>query len=603
MSFIKKPILLDSLVLSALSAFLLGRTWQKWAHPVWDLGREVYIPWRITQGEVLYKDLAYMFGAFPPLWNAFLFHVFGPSLLTIAISNIIIALIFTGLIYRFFYKTADRLTAFISAVVFLCLFAFSLYNSHNSYYISPYSHSCLFALFFGLCSLNFIYNFLHTLKPGHLLGSGICLGLMLLSRLEIFIAFLLPAVAVLRVFISRHDSKSLERSTSWNALLLGVAVPFVICLCYFALQLPFLEAVTSIIGYQPKWFEISQLPLYKTLGGYSTWQNNLRSIITSVSLYLVIFLGLKLTAWVFKSTHLKATQSSTAVFVLLLNVVMCYALQKFGIQYLLEIFVGQMLLLISLAVYCIGQIRNTPGNDKMRANAFAVLILCFWGALLLLKIPMRSAPMGYGYFYALPGVLATTFFVLSVVPKYFGSNDQMYRFVKIILASILLFICTVNQLQSLNFLKLKLYPVGQGNNRTWTIESPRLFKIGSDVEQFLVWARQNIRPEETFVTFPQGVMLNFLSGHRISGPHVTFMPVEITAYGEKAMLNSLILDPPDYFLYINHTMTVYGNIIPGQNYGTSILDWVNTHYSPVWMTGTEFGSPGFGIKVLKRIRN
>ena len=37
----------------SLSAYI---SWGKWPDPLIDFGRELYLPWRTTQGAVLFKD-------------------------------------------------------------------------------------------------------------------------------------------------------------------------------------------------------------------------------------------------------------------------------------------------------------------------------------------------------------------------------------------------------------------------------------------------------------------------------------------------------------------------------------------------------------------
>ena len=95
------------LYFNPLGGVILRLSWQKWTNIVWDYGRELYTPWRITCGQVLYKDIASLFGPFPPYWNALLFKVFGVSVMTLALFKILLVIGITVLIYRFFCKTTD----------------------------------------------------------------------------------------------------------------------------------------------------------------------------------------------------------------------------------------------------------------------------------------------------------------------------------------------------------------------------------------------------------------------------------------------------------------------------------------------------------------
>ena len=48
---------------AALFAGLAAWSWRKWPDPVVDFGRELYVPWQLTQGKVLYRDIESVFGA------------------------------------------------------------------------------------------------------------------------------------------------------------------------------------------------------------------------------------------------------------------------------------------------------------------------------------------------------------------------------------------------------------------------------------------------------------------------------------------------------------------------------------------------------------
>ena len=121
----KATNIINFTVLSILGSIMLVLSWQKWPDVLVDFGRELYVPWQITNGAVLYKDLAYFFGPFSPYLNALLFKIFGVSLLTIAIFNIVLIIVLTGVIYRIFTITTDRLTALAVSAAFIALFAFS----------------------------------------------------------------------------------------------------------------------------------------------------------------------------------------------------------------------------------------------------------------------------------------------------------------------------------------------------------------------------------------------------------------------------------------------------------------------------------------------
>ena len=52
---------------------MLVISWRKWLDPTVDFGRELYVPWQLSQGQVLYRDIAYFNGPLSPYFNALVF--------------------------------------------------------------------------------------------------------------------------------------------------------------------------------------------------------------------------------------------------------------------------------------------------------------------------------------------------------------------------------------------------------------------------------------------------------------------------------------------------------------------------------------------------
>src|SRR3954462_15702519 len=87
-------------VIAGLIALFLNISWRKWPHPIIDFGRELYLPWRLSQGAVLYRDVDSFYGPLTQYFNAGLFRLFGPSLMTLVYANIVIFIAIVVLLYR-----------------------------------------------------------------------------------------------------------------------------------------------------------------------------------------------------------------------------------------------------------------------------------------------------------------------------------------------------------------------------------------------------------------------------------------------------------------------------------------------------------------------
>src|SRR5262252_3471824 len=86
------PIGLGLFALTATWFVLAWWRWARWGDLTIDCGREMFAPWALTQGKMLYRDLWYPYGPLAPYVNAALFRVFSPSL-TVLYSAGLLALL------------------------------------------------------------------------------------------------------------------------------------------------------------------------------------------------------------------------------------------------------------------------------------------------------------------------------------------------------------------------------------------------------------------------------------------------------------------------------------------------------------------------------
>ena len=75
----RSPAWLHVAVLAAAFAALFAWTWGRWPDVVIDFGRELYVPWRMLEGEQLFRDLSWFNGPLSPHWNALVFRRSGSA--------------------------------------------------------------------------------------------------------------------------------------------------------------------------------------------------------------------------------------------------------------------------------------------------------------------------------------------------------------------------------------------------------------------------------------------------------------------------------------------------------------------------------------------
>jgi hypothetical protein len=104
--------------LLAVCMFIMLRwTWLRWADIVVDFGRELYTPWQISQGRVLYRDVAAFYGPLSQYFNGLVFWLFGPSYRVLVFTNLAIMVGLLALLYALLKQVSSRLAATVACVV------------------------------------------------------------------------------------------------------------------------------------------------------------------------------------------------------------------------------------------------------------------------------------------------------------------------------------------------------------------------------------------------------------------------------------------------------------------------------------------------------
>ena len=123
------------LAILALS-FVLGiaASWERWAGPVIDSGREMNQPLRLAGGERLYSDVRHIYGPLSPYVHAAGYRLFGPSLRVLYADGIASAIGILALVYLLGRRLMNATAAGTATLTVMWLCAFKPAGN----YIFPY---------------------------------------------------------------------------------------------------------------------------------------------------------------------------------------------------------------------------------------------------------------------------------------------------------------------------------------------------------------------------------------------------------------------------------------------------------------------------------
>lgn len=556
------------LTVAGIFLIMLAMSWNRWSDPLIDFGREVYVPWQISEGAVLYRDIASLNGPLSSYINGGLFYLFGPGLPVLIIFNLGLIILAAWLIYSLALKLGDRTVALFSVIAFLTLFAFGNYlNTGNYNFVAPYSHELVHGFILSLLVLLGLQKFLETKRRRWIFLAGISAGFSALTKPEIAIA-IIPAL-FLGIVIWLFQEKTAIKTwlAALSAALAGIITPIIIAIFLFSSAIfgPYLALIGSA----------STNPFYQAILGADAPLANLAHALWLLVVYAAIFGGLIFLTK--KLVELRSLNSRVAIGVAAaLGGIIFFLIRDWNVfAQLLRPFPLIMLILIGWLFW------------KRTEQKIGLLAFSIFAFLLLGKIILNTKIFHYGFVLALP---ATLVIIISL-----GSRLQS-TFLKIISASILIIFIVVGVRFSYQKYSQKTFLFQTKSDSLKVEKSGRTLGVQYALDRLKVI----LKPDDTIAVVPEGVMLNFLLRHKNPTPYIQMMPAELAVFGEARILESLKKSPPDYIALVDKNMAEYGYRGVGDDYGVETLKWIHSRYKRMELIGEEPFRGYFGIEILKQ---
>ena len=599
-------------------AFILlsWMSWRKWPDPLIDFGQQLYVPWRLSRGAVLYHDVSYVYGCLSVCYHAVLFKIFGVSLNVLLVSNFLILIFLLLLVYYLFLKCSDVWTATTIGLA-LTVLAFGQFLDVGNYnYICPYSHEEFHGIVLAVVMMACLARWLSTGRKLPLALAGGCLGLIFLTKPEVFVGAVAPFAMAMFFQWRRVSISGLAKS-----LLLAVTcalVPLAVFFAGFRSQMDSADALRAIFG--------AWVPLLHSTGLHvPIYQRNmgLDGPLFHVRQALIEFGGLAvivgLCAWRLSRPTVTSLER-VILFALAGGASINYGWQNCG---------HCLPLLVVVAAILWWREWRQKSEFGNRKSEIGILWLTFSFALLA-KLGFNPRISHYGVFLAMPAFLSAIYLLLHLLPRFLqspqftvhspqsdwpsdagqiglGTGD---RGLKPFRAAILIFFLAGLArllIHSGLFYKDKDFVLGSGGDRIVTydpkIVNPKSAPTGAAMASAAAWIESHTAPTSTLAVLPEGVMLNYLTRRDNPTPYVVFA-FEVWAFGEQTMLAAYKKNPPDYIVLIQRDSSEYGVPYFGlqKGYGFDVMQWVRQNYEPVYLIGSEpLQSGAFGIRILKHL--
>ena len=579
-------------------------SWLKWCDPIIDFGRELYIPWALCQGKILYKDInMFFYGPLSYHVNASLFKIFGVHINTIVGFNLLLILVAAFLIHKIMKTISNASCAFFSVLAFIILFAFPRYFPIlNDNFVTPYSHAATHGTVLSFLALYLVSQYLNTRRLAYASFCWFVIGLVLLTKVELFLGLFLSMLLTWTLILrSEHPTAKiiLKRLTVWTS---SMMLPLLFCAAFLARVSTFSGAIRQILN---PYFLIfhrghSFSNLLTNMMGMNEPIANVSSMLYWLVVYLLVVLAVvALNHFLNVLGRKSGSHILPAAIATLISAPFVIATMRGNLPYL-DYFLPLPLIVAAHAMYSLfklyGTQRYTLGwNQHLVSLSFSVFAL-----ILLFRLFFNTRIVHYGFFLALPGflVLLNLFlFRLPVLMKRISGNATIGM-----VPIFILFLCVLWPYfdRSFGMYQLVNYPI-RSNHEVIMSFDLKYADTGEIIQQTVDEIQTVVGQNETLTAFPEGLMFNYLARRQSASPYTAFLPTFFSVFGN-TIIESLQKRPPDFVLLVERSTIEYGYPYFGADYATEALDWIRDNYVEISQIGKKpFSGEGFGVVIMKRM--
>lgn len=583
-------------------------TWRKWPDLLIDFGRELYMPWQINSGKVLYKDIAYWNGPLAPYLNSLWFYIFGVSFTTLIYCNLAIIITILGIIFSQIKRSCDTITAVMACIVFLCTSAFAQFIEMGSFnFVCPYDHSVTHAILFSFVLIYCLSSHLRTPRYVMLIFAGFSCGLVFLTKAEIFGPLAITAFVGL-ILINHRD-----KPTGWNAykifliFIVSMTIPIALFLAYFSSEMPFGQAVKGILGNWAYLYNTDVTNIY-----FYRKQMGTDRPIFNVAIILLSMIILSIITWVasildrcdFKKYYDNLILLGILVLFLVFPILHYNAITLRKILILLFTVVYRPILLISILCLIIVSYLIFKKKEYIISEKMAPFIMLnIFGILTLGKMILNCRVYDYGFALPMTAMVIDVAFFIWLIPLLLReeyTRGNLFRKLAILGFSLISIYALI---MSNYYYSKKDYTVGKGAD-AFLSYGPNYEPKGWAVNMAIERIKETTSPNDNFTPIPEGLIINYLMRRPSPFRYDAITAGALTSlWGETAMFDALRNAHPEFILLIHRESKEFGEGFFGSDIrnGKRIMDWIESHYTFVWQILNEpLKDDRFGMKMLKR---
>ena len=555
-------------------------TWRTWPDPIVDFGRDLYLAWRVLEGEALYRDLGHFNGPLSVYLNAAWMGLAGVGMLQVVLLNALVWVGIALLLHAWAVRVSDRATAAVVGLVFATISSFlQLVPVANYNFLTPYAHEMTHGLALSLAALAALARARERGGLRWVGFAGAAFGAIFLTKAEVFLAAAAGVGLGLSLLLRDRARTGGRRSAGRVALLFAASAASPIALAWAALAArtssgaDAARAVVGAFAYVSE-REVHALDFYRRITGLADPIANLAAMRDGFVLVLAAVAGAVALA------HLLVRGPVPTRLAAVLALVGGGAGAWLGIGPDRLLFAGRPLPIVAAAIavgLAVAWVRIGPAHPGRaqieraqieRALAFAVFALA-----LLAKMLVNSRTFHYGFALAAPAAALTVTALLGWLPHVAAPTPQMRLTVRAALLGVIVAVSAAHLEVGARRQATRTEPIGAGPDRFFADRpSARLI---AGIERVV---REELAPDATLAVLPQGAMVSYLLRRRNPTGFVQVLPPEVIMFGEENLIAAFEARPPDAIVWIEMDLSSLGAGQIGEGFATDFRAWIETHY-------------------------
>ena len=600
-------------------------SWRRWTSLLVDTGREMDLPLRLLRGELLYRDIHYLYPPLSPYFNALLYRVFGVQLEVLNVSGVLFSLVIVALCYQIARRILTERGATLAtlAIIVWCIF------KPEGNLIAPYSFAALHGMMLALATLLVTLRYGEQRQWRAVIGAGVLIGIAGITKQE----FALTAAATWSaglLFVHWRE---------WKALVLRLLVAASLAI---AIATPVYAYFLSRVGWQTLIDDCHLL--YTKIPASLVFYNSARTGLDQPLSSLLQMLGGAAVAISIASLMVLGSALGAGKRTLVRNA---------AVTFVVSVAIALGIVAVSHGRWDGSPLRALPfalaglmlvhwvRRDKAKPQ-FALFVIAAYSLMALIRVVLRVPSGGaFGGYFLPTSLMLIVYLVVEALPELFHRRGaevarrsaeeiepegQQRGFLSITYSSLWfsarpLCLCGENQTAA----RIRL--IGTAILSIWLLVTMIVFgyryrktfpvllaaphgslyvtqENAQAAQEALAFLAANSGPNDAIAVVPEGSSLAFLAGRRMPLRHQILIPDFMDAAEEQRAIAALA--EVKYVLLLNRPMREFGHEAFGRDYYQTMGQYLTENFRVVKVCGAvqderqQIGAAHFFIKILAR---